>query len=107
MTREELAQHDGQEGRKAYVAVNGNIYDFTESKLWENGDHQGVHRAGCDLTEELKSAPHVRAVIERFPVVGQLEESPAPASGGSGKLVAILLAAAVIAIVVVWMMVKG
>ncbi len=78
MTKQELAKFDGREGRKAYVAVSGKIYDVTESALWEHGDHQGLHAAGGDLTEELKSAPHVRSVIERFPVVGTLEEPPPP-----------------------------
>jgi predicted heme/steroid binding protein len=77
MTREELARYDGREGRPAYVAVAGTIYDFSSSPLWKAGQHQGPHQAGVDLTEELKTAPHVRALIERFPVVGRLEE-PAP-----------------------------
>lgn len=34
MTREELTGYDGREGRPAYAAVNGKIYDFTGSKLW-------------------------------------------------------------------------
>jgi len=96
MTLEELKQHDGRDGRKAYVAVGGKIYDVSDSPLWSNGDHQGEHQAGCDLTEELKTAPHVRAVIERFSVVDELSSPPAPASGGgSGKLwiVVVLLAA--------------
>ncbi len=76
MTPEELARHDGRAGRPAYVAVAGTIYDVSKSPLWQNGDHQGLHQAGADLTEELKSAPHVRAVIERFPTVGHLEDPP-------------------------------
>jgi len=99
MTREELAGYDGREGRPAYVAVNGKIYDFTGSKLWAVGNHMQQHQAGQDLTEELLSAPHVRAVVERFPVVGQLEElAPQPAAGGMGKwlLGAALLAAAIV-----------
>ncbi|MBE0596886.1 MAG: cytochrome B5, partial [Desulfuromonadales bacterium] len=72
MTREELATYDGRNGRRAYVAVNGKIYDFTDSPMWPGGDHQGAHQAGCDLSEALLGAPHVRAVIERFPVVGEL-----------------------------------
>ena len=75
MTREELAGHDGREGRRAYVAVNGKIYDFTGSRFWPAGDHARQHRAGCDLSAELAQAPHVRAVIERFPVVGDLVEA--------------------------------
>lgn len=95
MTKQELAQHDGRDGRPAYVAVNGTIYDVTASPLWQGGDHQGSHQAGHDLTEELKSAPHVRAVVERFPVVGRLEEL-APqkvVTPGKGILLAIITAA--------------
>lgn len=99
MTREELAVNNGREGGKAFVAVNGTVYDFTESKMWKNGDHEGQHQAGRDLTEELQGAPHVRAVIERFPVVGTLEEEPAPkATGGAGKWIAV---AVIIAVVII------
>ncbi|MFA5516125.1 MAG: cytochrome b5 domain-containing protein [Desulfuromonadales bacterium] len=78
MTKEELARCDGQEGRRAWVAVNGKIYDFTDSNMWRAGNHAGRHRAGCDLSAELAQAPHVRAVIERFPVVAELlEDAPA------------------------------
>ncbi|WP_305042930.1 cytochrome b5 domain-containing protein [Geoalkalibacter sp.] len=82
MTLEELANFDGRDGRKAYVAVNGKIYDVTASPLWPQGDHQGSHQAGGDLTAELAMAPHVRAVVERFPVVGQVEEPEPPRKKG-------------------------
>lgn len=99
MTRAELARHDGRDGRPAYVAVNGTVYDFSASPMWQGGAHQGAHQAGADLTEELKSAPHVRALIERFPVVGTLEETapPAPASHLKGVLVAIITMAVLLA----------
>ena len=102
MTHAELAQNNGQNGRPAYVAVNGTIYDVTESPRWQNGQHPPDHQAGMDLTEELASAPHVRAVVERFPVVGTLEaEASAPTTEGSGKItVGIIIAAVVLAIVV-------
>jgi predicted heme/steroid binding protein len=95
MTKSELARHDGRDGRPAYVAVNGTIYDVTASPLWQGGDHQGSHQAGQDLTEELKSAPHVRGVVERFPAVGRLEdEPPQPAAkGGKGLIIGIVIAA--------------
>lgn len=101
MTREELSFFDGREGRKAYVAVSGNIYDFTGSDHWQNGDHEGAHQAGRDLTEELKTAPHVRAVIERFPVVDTLEESAEQADRKSGKGIKIFFAVAAVAILLV------
>ena len=77
MTKEELAAFDGSDGRPVYVAVNKTIYDVSGSSYWAEGNHVGVHQAGHDLTEELKSAPHVRTVVERFPVVGRLEEAVA------------------------------
>lgn len=73
MTIQELAKYDGRDGRSAYVAVSGVIYDVSNSPLWQNGLHEGAHQAGQDLTAELKLAPHVRTVIERFPIVGQIE----------------------------------
>ncbi|BCA78651.1 cytochrome b5 domain-containing protein [Desulfuromonas sp. AOP6] len=99
MTREELAKFDGREGRKAYGAVNGKIYDFSSSKMWQGGNHQELHQAGHDLTDELKSAPHVRAVIERFPVVGQLEEPGSEAGSGGSKAIFGIIAAVVILVV--------
>jgi len=77
MTKEELAAFDGSNGQPAYVAVGMTIYDVSSSTFWVDGNHVGIHKAGQDLTEDLKSAPHVRAVVERFPVVGKLEK-PAP-----------------------------
>ena len=31
--RETLSQHDGKEGRQAYVAVEGQVYDVTGNRL--------------------------------------------------------------------------
>lgn len=98
MTREELARNDGREGRKAFVAVNGTVYDFTASTRWKQGDHEAQHQAGRDLTEELKAAPHVRAVVERFPVAGTLEEPAPQATGGAGKWIAVAVIVAVVII---------
>lgn len=101
MTREELARFDGRDGRPPYVAVNGKIYDFTGSPLWQAGDHQGAHQAGSDLSEALLTAPHVRALIERFPVVGELEEPLPAARPGHGRKVAVgLLLLALLAAII-------
>lgn len=101
MTLSELAGNDGCNGRRAYIAVNGTIYDVTESPRWQNGLHPPDHQAGQDLTEELAKAPHVRSVVERFPVVGTLEEeAPTIVASGSGtKTVGIIIAAAIVAFV--------
>ena len=102
MTLQELARFDGREGRHAYVAVSGKIYDVTDSPLWADGDHQGAHQAGRDLTEELRTAPHVRMVIDRFPIVDQLTAAE-PETGGGGKWIlagGLILVVAIIAALV-------
>lgn len=101
MTLKELAQHDGRAGREAYVAVNGKIYDFTGSKLWQQGDHQQLHQAGQDLTEALRAAPHVRAVIERFPVVDELDPEIVPPAQSNAPMIvgaAVLIGAIILGI---------
>jgi len=71
-TVEELAQYDGKDGRKAYVAFEGLIYDVSESAMWLDGEHVAMHYAGVDLTVEQDDAPH-DAYVTDFPVVGRLE----------------------------------
>ncbi|MEM2944468.1 MAG: cytochrome b5 domain-containing protein [Methanomassiliicoccales archaeon] len=73
-TREELRQFDGKDGRPAYIAVKGKVYDVSKSTLWEDGEHQFEHYAGMDLTKEIGDAPHDEDVLERFPVIGHLRE---------------------------------
>jgi len=102
MSTEQLASFDGRDGRKAYVAVSGKVYDVSESSRWQEGNHEGAHQAGADLTEELKAAPHVRSVIERFPVVADLAEEEQKESGGGNSrlLIGLIIAGVVIAAIV-------
>jgi predicted heme/steroid binding protein len=72
MTLEELSQFDGREGRNAYIAVNGYIYDVTGSARWPNGNHNG-YQAGQDLTDEITNiSPHGASVVNRLPLIGVL-----------------------------------
>jgi predicted heme/steroid binding protein/rhodanese-related sulfurtransferase len=75
LTLADLRQFNGQDGRPAYVAVNGTIYDLTQSRLWRGGEHAPSHgqaMAGQDLTEVLKDSPHGDKHLKDFPVVGWL-----------------------------------
>lgn len=77
LTPKELAEFDGQNGRPAYVAFKGKVYDASQSRLWKNGRHSGAHSAGEDLTDRMGSAPHDGSIIERLPIVGELVQAPA------------------------------
>ncbi len=76
MTKEELAQNDGKDGRNAYVAINDIIYDVTGNPRWQNGDHQEGLQAGRDLTKKLRKAKHAPSVLENLPVIGYLDNAP-------------------------------
>lgn len=71
-TLEELKQYDGKDGRSAYVAYKGKVYDVTDNYLWIDGDHQGGHVAGKDLTEEMAAAPHSEETLEKVKLIGIL-----------------------------------
>lgn len=73
LTLEELKQYDGQEGRPAYVAIDGVIYEVTRVSVWSGGRHQG-NTAGQDLTDALKNrSPHGIRVLGNLRVVGKLK----------------------------------
>jgi len=71
-SREELSRFDGEEGRPAYIAYKGKVYDVSNSFLWMGGRHQALHQAGEDLSDLLDTAPHGEDLLERVPVVGKL-----------------------------------
>lgn len=72
-TLEELAQYDGLEGRKAYIAVDGIVYDVTEIPQWKEGLHQGRFQAGKDYSEEIRSeSPHGLSMLSRADKIGVL-----------------------------------
>jgi predicted heme/steroid binding protein/uncharacterized membrane protein len=68
----ELARYDGKEGRGAYIAFKGKVYDATGSGRWKDGIHGMKHQAGKDLTEALLQAPHREEVFNRLPIIGEL-----------------------------------
>lgn len=74
-TIEDLHSLDGKEGRPAFVAYKGRIYDVTNSRLWKDGSHVKKHLAGHDLTDVLKTAPHGEEKILSMPEAGILVET--------------------------------
>ncbi len=70
---EELAKFNGADGKPAYFAYRGKVYDVTGSDTWDNGDHLGAHQAGMDLTEAMDEAPHGEEVLDAFSPIGVLK----------------------------------
>lgn len=70
----ELNNFNGQGGARAYIAYQGKVYDVSSSYFWRGGKHWVRHFAGTDLTGEITSAPHDASMLDRFPVVGFLDE---------------------------------
>jgi len=73
-TRKELARYNGKQGKPAYVAADGKVYDVSKSALWQDDTHMGHHVAGHDLSLELNAAPHGEEVLARSDIeqVGSL-----------------------------------
>lgn len=69
-SRQELKLYDGLNGRPAYAAVDGLVYDF--SSLYLQGRHFS-HPAGLDLTAEFDSR-HGREALAGYSVVGVLTD---------------------------------
>ncbi len=64
-TVKQLEEYNGKNGKPAYLAYDGKVYDVSQSDLWSSGDHMGSHHAGKDITEEVDLAPHGEEVLNR------------------------------------------
>lgn len=71
-TLDELSKYNGINGKKAYVAYKGLVYDVTDVPEWKNGKHHG-QKAGTDLSAELGKSPHGESVLKDLTVVGKLK----------------------------------
>jgi predicted heme/steroid binding protein len=72
VTKQDLEENNGKNGKPAYIVYQGKVYDVTESSFWMDGDHLGMHQAGKDLTEELEMAPHKEENLQKVKLVGEL-----------------------------------
>jgi predicted heme/steroid binding protein len=71
-TPEELAYYDGKEGRPAYVAVNGIVYDVSSLARWAGGNHFGLS-AGRDLSNAFMGCHQgIMDRLNQVPKVGGL-----------------------------------
>lgn len=68
----QLERYDGKEGRPAYVAINGVVYDVTNNPYWKNGKHFGAE-AGDNMTNTFYEC-HANDinVLNKLPVVGKV-----------------------------------
>jgi predicted heme/steroid binding protein len=72
ITMTELAENNGKDGKPAYIAFKGKVYDVSDSAFWMEGDHMGAHVAGKDLTNEIELAPHREETLQKVKQVGVL-----------------------------------
>lgn len=70
-TKEELALYDGSQGKSAYVAIDGLVYDVSNIPSWGGASHFGL-KAGNVLTDEYNSC-HMGDVLSKLKVVGRLK----------------------------------
>ncbi|MDZ5712743.1 cytochrome b5 domain-containing protein [Jeotgalibacillus haloalkalitolerans] len=72
LTVEELATFDGKNGRPAYVAVNGVVYDVTNNRAWAAATHFAL-TAGKDHSGAFASC-HAgqESILTTLPVAGRL-----------------------------------
>lgn len=74
ISKKDLQSFDGKDGRPAYIAHNGSVYDVTDNLYWTDGNHLESHFAGVDLTVELGDAPHGPEVFDGIKKIGVLED---------------------------------
>lgn len=71
-TKEELSDFDGTNGKPAYVAVNGIVYDVSLEPTWGGASHFGL-LAGTDVTEQFNRCHGNLQVLSKLPKAGELK----------------------------------
>lgn len=74
MTITELIQFNGKDGEKAFVAIDGSVYEVTGDRKWLDGNHEDGMSAGRDLSEFISGAPHGYDILKQFTIVGKIVE---------------------------------
>lgn len=74
MTKEQLKEFNGKDGKPAYIGYKGKVYDISKSDFWAGGEHMGRFKAGEDLTDSIDMSPHGEKNVFRFEAVDTLED---------------------------------
>lgn len=75
VTSTQLAEADGKDGEKCWVAVDGTVYEIEQGFKWVDGQHtesQGQAYCGADLSTTIDKAPHGRTKLFELKKVGTL-----------------------------------
>lgn len=72
-TKSELLKYNGLNGKAAYVAVDGVVYNLTGIGPWGNGRHYGI-AAGKDLTTYFMTChKNQKDILNKLEIVGKIE----------------------------------
>ncbi|MFA9397033.1 MAG: cytochrome b5 domain-containing protein [Clostridiaceae bacterium] len=71
-TIEELQLYDGINSNKAYIAIDGIVYDVTDLASFAGGTHFG-YKAGNDFTKEFSKCHSDKSVLSNATKVGLLK----------------------------------
>jgi len=63
MSAAQLKANDGKKGHKAYVALNGKVYDVSKVDEWKDGKHYKGMVAGTDLSSNIHLSPHGAGIV--------------------------------------------
>lgn len=75
ITADQLSAQNGKNGTSCWVAVNGIVYDATNSPEWVDGEHvpsRGQASCGRDLSNVIGQSPHGTSVLGELTKVGDL-----------------------------------
>lgn len=76
LTLQELSYYTGANGRPAWIAVYGKIYDVTNESAWKNGVHRGMQLGGKDASSVFDSSPHSQSLLNSMKHIGFLVSNP-------------------------------